>query len=63
MNFRKSISWCTPPLGVLKLNLDGSYIREEHRGGFGSVIRDHGGTVIFNHSDPIGATDANEAEK
>lgn len=57
-NHSKSISWCQPPLGVLKVNFDGNYVREEHWGGFGSLICDHDGTVICNYSGLIGATNA-----
>lgn len=56
------MTWWPPPLGVLKLNFDGSYIREEHRVGFGCVIRDHDGTVIRSYSGQIGTTNTNEEE-
>lgn len=51
-----------PPLDRLKLNFDGSYIRDKNRGGIGGAIRDHDGVTIHNYLGPVSAFDANEAE-
>lgn len=51
-----------PPHGILKLNFDGSFIKEEHKRGFGGVIRDSLGQVLCNLSGPADCDDANRAE-
>lgn len=49
LSSRHPISWCPPPLNVLKLNFAGSYIRAENWGGIGGVISDHDGTILRNY--------------
>lgn len=35
------VSWVLPPAGILKLNFDGSFLKEMHHGGWGGVKRDN----------------------
>lgn len=49
-----------PPLsGVLKLNFDGSFIKEGQRGGYGGVIRDSSGEILCSYFGPINCVDSN----
>ena len=51
-----------PPIGVLKLNFDGSFVRSLRKGAIGGVIRDWNGNIVRSFSGPIDSSDANEAE-
>lgn len=55
-------SWIKPPNGVLKQNFDGSFIKEEQRGGYGRVFRDSLGHMSCRYSGPVDCIDANGAE-
>ena len=44
----QSISWESPPVDILKLNFDGSYIQASKRVVIGGVIRDWNGNVVRN---------------
>lgn len=37
-----------PPVGILKINFDGSFHNSSWRGGIGGVIRDHSGNLVRN---------------
>ena len=56
------LSWRSPPVGIFKLNFDGSFLQSAQRGGFGGVIKDWNGNVIRDFSRPVDFFDANEAE-
>lgn len=51
------LPWSSP-LGILKLNFDGSFLCEVQRGGFGGVIRDWNRNIIRNFSMPMDWSDA-----
>ncbi|KAM0918318.1 hypothetical protein ACQ4PT_008892 [Festuca glaucescens] len=38
--------WSKPPLGWVKLNVDGSWIEEGHKGGTGMILRDEEGSIL-----------------
>jgi ribonuclease HI len=40
--------WCPPPLGWVKLSVDGSYMQEEGDGAAGMVLRGSDGELIFS---------------
>jgi hypothetical protein len=40
--------WNKPPLGILKLNVDGAYITQTGAGGAGMILRDSKGLIIFS---------------
>ncbi|CAN0914797.1 hypothetical protein LINGRAHAP2_LOCUS28764 [Linum grandiflorum] len=42
--------WHTPPLGVLKCNVDMASSNEQQRTGFGMALRDHAGTLLTYRS-------------
>lgn len=56
------VSWIPPPHGVLKLNLDGSFLMEIRKGGYGGVIRDSSGVILCYLSGPVQCDDANGVE-
>ena len=56
------VEWICPPLGILKLNFDGSFLRSTNQGGIGVVIRNWNGDVIRNYSGPVVSMVVNEAE-
>lgn len=47
---------------ILKLNFDGSFVREFGRGGNGGVVRDSGGSILSSFSAPVDCSDSNGAE-
>lgn len=55
-----SFAW-TPLHGVLKLNSDGTFLKE-HKGGYGGVIRNGYSTVLYGLLGSLECVDANEAE-
>ena len=61
-NVKKVSLWSTPPLGVLKFNVDGSARGKPGPAGIGGVLRDCSGVVKAVFSKAIGVTDSNVAE-
>lgn len=51
-----------PLKGVLKLNFNRSFLKEERKGGYRGVIKNNNGQVIFCLSDPVDCINANKAE-
>ncbi|XP_020519683.1 uncharacterized protein LOC110006796 [Amborella trichopoda] len=51
-----------PPLEVYKLNFDGSSLGNPGLAGFGGVLRDWMGNVIFSYAGPLGVRFANYVE-
>lgn len=49
-------------MGVLKLNVDGSFVQSISRGGIRGLIRDWNGNIVRNFSGPADSLDANKAE-
>ena len=54
-------SWLSPLVGILKLNIDGSFV-QQNQGGIGGVIRDCSGIMLRSLSGPVYCLAANEAE-
>ncbi|XP_077252938.1 uncharacterized protein LOC143892304 [Tasmannia lanceolata] len=54
--------WRSPPVGLVKLNFDGSSLGNPGPAGIGGILRDCTGAVIKAFSDPIGIADSSEAE-
>lgn len=52
----------SPPMEVLKLNFDGSFIKSLSRGGIQGVIRDLAVKVVRGYSRPVESLDTNEVE-
>ncbi|KAF5454868.1 hypothetical protein F2P56_024501 [Juglans regia] len=44
---KHTVSWCKPPLRVLKLNVDGAIFPDQHRVGVGIILRDNASTVLM----------------
>lgn len=57
-----SVSWIHSPCGLLKLNLDGSFIKKLGKGGWGVVNRDSAGQVLCHLSGSIQCQDSNAAK-
>lgn len=55
------VSWIPPLDRVLKLNFDGSFLKEVHKSGYGGVIRNSCGMVLCCLSGPIQCDNANGA--
>lgn len=51
-----------PPLSGLKLNFDGSSIKNPGPRGYGEVIRDHLGSMIRIIARPLGVCNSTKAE-
>ncbi|GMI85885.1 hypothetical protein like AT4G29090 [Hibiscus trionum] len=47
-------SWCSPPLGYLKMNVDGASLRNGNGGGIGGILRDPEGKTLLTFSEPTG---------
>lgn len=62
LQLRQTISRCPPPLNILKLNFDRSYIKGKNQGGPGGIFRTHDGNIICNYSRLVVASDENEEE-
>lgn len=45
--------WVRPPLGWVKLNIDGSFDASQDKGGIGMVLRDSTGEVIASACKPL----------
>jgi hypothetical protein len=43
----KATDWEPPPMGWIKVNVDGAYTEESGKVGVGVVIRDHVGNIIL----------------
>jgi hypothetical protein len=39
--------WTPPPPDVIKINLDGAFLKDTRRGGWGAIGRDHSGEPVF----------------
>lgn len=57
-----SSRWCPPPIGIFKLNFDGSFFGNSGPSGFGCVIWDVEGEVIRIIMGPVGMVDSTKAE-
>src|SRR5688572_15376694 len=44
---RPKVSWCRPPLGVIKINVDGAFSLNNDKHGIGFVARDSLGKFIM----------------
>ncbi|PRQ38773.1 putative ribonuclease H-like domain, reverse transcriptase zinc-binding domain-containing protein [Rosa chinensis] len=42
----RGAQWVAPPVGLCKINIDGSFFHETRDGGFGFVVRDSDGTML-----------------
>lgn len=51
-----------PPMGVLQLNFDGSYIQSISIGVIAGIIRDWNDNVCRSFLGPVESSDANEVE-
>lgn len=58
----KTPSWISPPAGLLKLNFDGSFLKELRKGGFGGVTRDSLDIPLCTYSGSLDCVHSNEAE-
>lgn len=56
-----SFLW-NPPIGVLKLNFDGSFIKDVRRGGYGGLIRESRGHTLCSYFGPVIVAESNEVE-
>ena len=56
------VLWLNPPMGVLKLNFDRSFVHSLRRGGIGLVIKDWPDVVVQSYSGPVESMDVNGAE-
>lgn len=60
-NFRQ-VTWNKPIEGKIKLNTDGSFIKDNGKAGIGRVVRYSLGDVLMAFSLPIQCTTNNQAE-
>ncbi|KAL4352558.1 hypothetical protein GQ457_06G028210 [Hibiscus cannabinus] len=58
----KTISWEPPPLGFLKLNVDGAMVSDGSKGGIGGIFHNSKGVRLASFSIPIGPGPAILAE-
>lgn len=54
--------WSKPPVKVVKLNSNGSAIKNTGKIGAGGIIRDHNGGLIYAYATPLGHGTNNQAE-
>ncbi|KAK9006359.1 hypothetical protein V6N11_035400 [Hibiscus sabdariffa] len=47
--------WSAPPVGFLKLNVDGAMLRDGSKWGIGGLLRDNFGVLLASFSLPIGS--------
>ncbi|GMJ08946.1 hypothetical protein HRI_004563800 [Hibiscus trionum] len=47
-------SWSPPPLGFLKMTVDGASLRNGNGGGIGGILRDSEGKTLLTFSEPTG---------
>ena len=59
---QRLVSWCPPPSGTLKFNVDGASIGNPGPSGAGGVIRDHKNQIVGFFSLNLGFGGAVEAE-
>ena len=59
---KQKVSWMSPPMGILKLNFDESFVKSLDKGGIGGVIRDWSSKIVRSFSGPVESSDTNEAE-
>ncbi|XP_039173794.1 uncharacterized protein LOC120296180 [Eucalyptus grandis] len=55
-------SWQPPPLGTMKINLDGSFPTASHRGSIAGMARDHSGRLLGGITRSVSASSALETE-
>lgn len=58
----KLISWYFPLAGCIKINMDGSSCPEDHKGGFGGLVRKDQGKWVKGFYSYIGYVEALKAE-
>jgi hypothetical protein len=51
----ETAQWTTPPQGLLKINLDGSFVPDTLQGSWGFVIRDHKGSAVLAGAGNLGS--------
>lgn len=51
-------SWQPPPLGTMKINLDGSFPTASHRGSIAGMARDHSGRLLGGITRSVSASSA-----
>jgi hypothetical protein len=39
------VPWCSPEVGTLKINIDGSFLQNSHTGATGALMRDSNGVL------------------
>lgn len=62
MNLFIAPRWIPPPLGVLKLNFDGSALSHPDMAGLGSLVHNSNGNILFSYSGSAGYYSVNRAE-
>ena len=50
---KPQLRWERPPVGWMKLNIDGSFDSSAEKGGVGAILRDSAGKTIFASSKAI----------
>lgn len=55
--------WVPPPLGWVKVNVDGAVARSNRKAGCGGVIRGHWGEWLMGFSQPLGLAEVEVAEE
>ncbi|XP_075101904.1 uncharacterized protein LOC142177329 [Nicotiana tabacum] len=58
----KQVQWQLPLYGTIKVNTDGSYIKESGKSGIGGIIKDGNGDCIIDFSMPVICDSNNMAE-
>ncbi|XP_016496731.2 uncharacterized protein LOC107815630 [Nicotiana tabacum] len=56
------VLWSTPNHGYIKVNTDGSYIRENNKAGIGGIVRNNNGDLIMAFSKDVQCDNNNTAE-
>ncbi|KAM5553802.1 hypothetical protein ABKV19_025832 [Rosa sericea] len=60
---RRVVKWIAPTVGLVKINVDGSFYHATRKGGFGYVIRDSSGAMLAGGVGPLsGLISAEHAE-
>lgn len=55
MVFRPNISWTSPPQGIIKINVDGSFSKSYLASGTGGVFRNHHSFVLLQFAKKVQA--------